>query len=95
MVTVGDHPNVINLFGACTRSGTYSQVSSAQFRMIKCFIVKRQPKEILFPTRQQALGTNEHFPLVYSFRDVTLRARQAIAPRSISIHHKNMGIWLA
>ena len=45
-------------------------------------------KMSLFPTRQQALGTNEHFPLCLSFRDETMRAYQAIAPLSISFFRR-------
>ena len=66
----------------------YSQINSAPFRMTKCFIAKCQ-EEILFPTRQQALGTKEHFPSFYIFRNVTLRACQAIAPRAMSVLHNN------
>lgn len=29
MVTVGEHPNVISLIGACTRSGKFSELNSS------------------------------------------------------------------
>ena len=43
MVTVGDHPNIISLIGACTRSGMNSQViipTILQSRMITIFFVE-------------------------------------------------------
>ena len=48
MVTVGDHPNVISLIGACTRTGMNCQViilsdykkKLFQSRVITCFFVE-------------------------------------------------------
>ena len=35
MVTVGEHPNIISLIGACTRSCKYSEVEAQHIRELK------------------------------------------------------------
>ena len=34
MVTVGEHPNVISLIGACTRSGKFSELNALSLKRI-------------------------------------------------------------
>ena len=34
MVTVGEHPNVISLIGACTRSGKFSELNASNLTRI-------------------------------------------------------------
>ena len=34
MVTIGEHPNVVSLIGACTRSGKFSELNASYLKRI-------------------------------------------------------------
>ena len=47
MATVGEHPNVVSLIGACTRSGKFSELNASYLKRIYSIQSKIQTGQIL------------------------------------------------